>query len=202
MIAGTAWGVARYTHGFEVWTFEGRRVLAVEAGMLRAPALALRDSDGADAPAPWGAGPDAPAALLVDFIYTRCETMCRALGSEYARMQARLAAQADDDGVRLVSVSFDAAHDGVPELQAYARAHRADGRLWRVAAPTGADDAQALLRALGVVVVPDGEGGFVHNGAIHLLDGEGTLRGIFALDEWEQALEAAQRLAAARRGTR
>jgi protein SCO1/2 len=55
-----------------------------------------------------------------------------------------------------------------------------------------------LLRSLGVVVIPDGEGGFVHNGDIHLMDERGRLRGLFAFDQWPQALEAAQRLAATR----
>ena len=50
--------------------------------------------------------------------------------------------------------------------------------------------------ARGVVAVPDGFGGFVHNGAIHLIDADGTLRGIFDLDEWPQALERAIALTA------
>ena len=57
------------------------------------------------------------------------------------------------------------------------------------------EDASALLRSLGVIVVPDGAGGFVHNGAIHLLDERGRLRGLYEFDQWPQALEAAQRLA-------
>jgi protein SCO1/2 len=123
--------------------------------------------------------------------------VCRALGSEYQQMQARIAALPRDEGVRLLSVSFDREHDGAPQLQAYARANRADPRLWRVTVPASADGSRALLRALGVVVIPDGRGGFVHNGSIHLLDGNGTLRGVFTIDEWEHALDAARRLAAA-----
>jgi protein SCO1/2 len=55
-----------------------------------------------------------------------------------------------------------------------------------------------LLASLGVVVVPDGQGGFVHNGAIHLLDERGRLRGLYGFDQWQQALEAARRLVATR----
>ena len=50
-----------------------------------------------------------------------------------------------------------------------------------------------------VVAVPDGMGGFVHNGAIHLIDASGTVRGIYDLDQWPQALERALALAGARR---
>lgn len=201
LLIGSTWGLERFTHGFEVWTYEGRRALAIEAGALRAPALALRRAHGSAAPAPWSAA-EVPAATLVDFIYTRCESVCRALGSEFHRMQARLLALPRDEGVRLLSVSFDTGYDGVAQLQSYARRHRADSRLWAVTVPASADESRALLRALGVVVIPDGQGGFVHNGSIHLLDGDGTLRGVFALDEWEQALDAARRLAATRRGAR
>jgi protein SCO1/2 len=66
--------------------------------------------------------------------------------------------------------------------------------------PATRDDALALLRSLAVVVVPDGEGGFVHNGAIHLLDERGRLRGLFEFDQWPRALAAAHQLAATRRG--
>ena len=38
-----------------------------------------------------------------------------------------------------------------------------------------------------MIVVPDGEGGYVHNGDIHLLDARGMLRGVFTLDQAEQA---------------
>ena len=72
---------------------------------------------------------------------------------------------------------------------------RADPAYWTLAVPATHDDALALLRPLAVVVVPDGEGGFVHNGAIHLLDERGRLRGLFEFDQWPQALAAAHRLA-------
>lgn len=44
------------------------------------------------------------------------------------------------------------------------------------------------------MAIPDGEGGFVHNGAIHLLDERGRLRGLFELEQWPQALAAARLL--------
>ena len=50
------------------------------------------------------------------------------------------------------------------------------------------------MRSLGVVVIPDGMGGFVHNGSIHLLDGQGLLRGLYGYDGWPQALADARRL--------
>ncbi|MEW6704079.1 MAG: SCO family protein [Pseudomonadota bacterium] len=201
LLLALAAGLHRWTHGFEVWTFDARRQQQLQAGELRAAVVALRGPDGRE-PRMWGAGGAAPAAYLVDFIYTRCPGVCRALGSEYQQMQRALAARPDaalPGAVHLVSISFDLEHDDPAQLARHAAQMGADPRYWSLAVPATHDGAGALLRSLGVVVVPDGAGGFVHNGAIHLLDGHGRLRGLYAFDQWPQALEAAQRLAAARR---
>lgn len=196
-------GLAHWTHGFEVWTFEGRREAQVQVGELRARAVPLRAIDGSLLRL-WGDADVAPAAYLVDFVYTRCPSVCRALGSEYQRMQRELdIRQASEPMLRdvhLVSISFDVEHDEPARLARYAAELRADPAYWTLAVPATHDDALALLRSLAVVVVPDGEGGFVHNGAIHLLDERGRLRGLFEFDQWPQALAAAHRLAATRRG--
>ena len=194
LVAAFGWGLARWTHGFEVWTFEGRRALQAEAGALVAAPVALRGIDGA-APRLWRPDATPPAAYLVDFVYTRCPGVCRTLGSEYQQLQRRLDAEGAS-GVRLVSLSFDVEHDDPAALGAAAEALRADPARWTFAVPAGAEDARALLGSLGVVVVPDGTGGFVHNGSIHLLDARGRLRGLYESDQWEQALGAARRLAA------
>ncbi|WP_309678046.1 SCO family protein [Polaromonas sp.] len=198
LLLAFGWGLYRYTAGFEVWTFEGQRQMRLAAGSLRAPALALRSAQGAPVTL-WQASGNRPAAYLVDFIYTRCPGVCRALGSDYQQMQAQLAAQRGAStaahAVQLVSISFDTAHDDAVSLLAYAREHRADPALWTVAMPASAADAAALLRSLDVIAIPDGLGGFVHNGAIHLLDGSGRLRGLYALEQWREALDAAQALA-------
>ena len=194
LLIALACGLNRWTHGFEVWTFEGRRELQWRAGELRAQPVDLRDSN-ERAPRLWGAQEGASAAYLVDFVYLRCASVCRALGSEFQRLQGELAAAPPGRPVHLVSISFDVVHDDAGALARYAAEQRADPRLWTLAVPRSADDAQTLLRSLGVIVVPDGEGGYVHNGDIHLLDARGTLRGVFTLDQAEQALQAARRLA-------
>lgn len=205
LLAALAWGLHRYTAGFEVWTFEGRRALQVQAGALRAAPVALRDAQGG-APSLWHEGARAPAAYLVDFVYTRCPGLCRTLGSEYQQMQQRLAAQrvADPalDAVRLVSISFDVEHDDPASLARYAASQHADPAAWSFAVPASEGDARTLLASLGVVAVPDGLGGFVHNGSIHLLDEQGRLRGLFDFEDWPRALQAARDLASAAREAR
>lgn len=201
LMVGLVVALHHWTHGFEVWTFDGRRQLQWQAGELRAQPVALRRSDGS-APRLWGDAGATPAAYLVDFIYTRCPSVCRALGGEYQQMQRELVLRGGAEptlrGVRLVSISFDVEHDDPTRLAHHAADLRADPLVWTLAVPATAGDASTLLRSLGVVVIPDGEGGFVHNGDIHLLDELGRLRGLFAFDEWPQALEAAHRLVAMR----
>ena len=204
LLVAFAWGLHRITSGFEVWTFEGRRQVQLQSGIVQAPVVTLRGVDG-QTTVLWNGAGAAPAAYLVDFIYTRCPSICLALGSEYQQMQRQLAREDGgrstgtpvSDGVHLVSLSFDIAHDDPQQLARYAGRLGADPRWWTMAVPATMDDAQTLLRGLGVVAVPDGQGGFVHNGAIHLLDGRGQLRGLFALDAWPQALAAARHLAVA-----
>ncbi|MCZ4304710.1 SCO family protein [Zoogloeaceae bacterium G21618-S1] len=183
---------AQLTNGFTRWTFEALRRDAAATGRLSAPAVPLRTANGVTG-TPWPS--DTHTVYLVDFIYTQCLTICQALGGEYTRLQRQLRARfGAHSPVRLVSVAFDRKHDTPTELQAYARRHHADDALWLIGTPASAQAADTLLQALGVVAVPDGLGGFVHNGAIHLIDSHGTVRGIYDLDQWPQALERALQL--------
>ena len=193
LVSAFAWGAWRQTAGFDTWTFEGRRQLQLANGDLRAPTVAMHQAFGHEVPV-WPSGATAPAAYLVDFIYTRCPTVCRTLGSQYQQMQRQMARDPALVQVHLASISFDLANDGSAELRQLASNLGADPARWSFAVPASDNDARSLLRALGVVVIADGAGGFVHNGDIHLLDRQGRLRGLFAVDEWAQALAAAERL--------
>ncbi len=194
-----AWAAWRQTSGFEVWTFEGRRQLQAASGQLQAPVVLLQLDDGSVAPAPWHTPGATPAAYLVDFIYTRCPSVCRVLGNEYQQMQRQLVERSRQDpagqSIALLSVSFDTEHDQVQQLQETAMRLGALPAHWRFAVPASKTDAQSLLRALGVVAIADGAGGFVHNGDIHLLDRDGRLRAMFGFDDWPRAMAAAKALA-------
>ena len=179
-------GVARLTEGFEVWTFEGLRRSAAARGELRMPITALRDSTGREA------GMSPGQVYVVDFIYTRCESVCQSLGAEFYQAQQALQ---PGDGVRLLSVSIDPERDGAAELAGYAKLHRADPALWTLAAPVSPTAGAGALNALGVVAVPDGLGGWVHNGAIHVVDASGRVHRVFDYADWAAALAEARRLA-------
>lgn len=207
ILAGATWIVHELSFGFEVWTFEGRRQRLIATGSLRAPQVPLRFAREPaqplwrdDSPGRHGASPNR-TAYLVDFVYTRCPGVCRALGNEYQQMQRALASDPPEGDIRLVSISFDVAYDDPSRLAAQAALLRADPQRWSFAVPGTARDAEALLGGLGVIAIPDGMGGFVHNGDIHLLDGQGRLRAVFAFDRWPEALEAARQLTAPRPAT-
>lgn len=193
-------GLYRYTRNFELWTFEGHRQMQIQAGELRAAQVPLRQMGTAPVTLWRSTSSGAPAAYLVDFIYTRCPTICRALGDEYRQMQAQLETRRNvnpaSNAVRLVSISFDAEHDNPDSLRAYAHEHRINPALWTLAIPATASDTRTLMRSLKVIAIPDGQGGFIHNGAIHLLDASGRLRGLYDFDQWPLALAAAEKLAA------
>ena len=185
------------THGFQVWTDEGARRLEVALQPVDAPRVAV---DG-----PGVAAPDLPALLaqgggvtIADFIYTRCQTVCLSLGSSFQQLQAALQADraaGQRANVRLLSISFDGAHDHPAALRAYAHGLQADPALWRFVRVPDAAQEQALLRRLGVVVVPDGRGDYEHNAALLVFDARGRMVRVFDVAEQQLALDYARHLA-------
>lgn len=183
------------TRGFELWTFEDLRRDQVRRGELRAEPTSLVSADGAplkvfDATAPAGSTSRA-TVYVVDFIYTQCVSICQTLGAEFHRMQEELRREGRDD-VRLISISIDPLRDTMPALQRYAALHRADGGRWTIATSPSVDASRQLTGRLGVIAIPDGLGGFVHNGAIHVITSDGVVIGIHDYDQWESALRQAR----------
>lgn len=189
-------GAARLTHGFQAWTAEDARRLEVARSPVPAPAVPVQG--------PGVAAPDLRTLLanerdatVVEFIYTRCETVCLAGGAIFQQMQEALQARpasGTSGRVRLLSISFDPARDGAPELAAYAQRMRADPRWWNFVRVPQAADTQRLLDAFRVVVVPSGRGDFEHNAALLVVDRDGRLLRIFDLAQQQLALDYALHL--------
>jgi protein SCO1/2 len=184
--------LAHLTAGFEYWTFEARRRHDAASGQLAFPAMRLVDDSGRAWQLPAGG---TGRVMIVDFIYTRCPLVCQALGVEFYRAQQRI--QGAGSGIRLLSVSVDPVRDSPAALADYARWHRANPLVWRIGAPVSVEEGRMTRRALGVIAVDDGMGGFVHNGALHVVDPHGRIAGIFDTTDWQRALALAQRLEAA-----
>lgn len=172
---GTFW---RGTDGFTAFTAETAR----RADILRAPrplpAAVLEDQDGRV----FGLDDYRGRLLAVEFIYTRCTTICNSLGVAFKQIRDRVPADALGRDVALLSISFDPARDDPVSLKAYGTRHGADGEHWRIVRVRDTDQLQALLGAFGIVVVADRFGGFEHNAAIHLVGRDGRLAEIADLD--------------------
>ena len=184
------------THDFQVWTAEGARRLEVALQPVAVPSV-VAEGPGISAQ-PLVQILSAPSAItLVDFIYTRCQTVCLTLGSSFQQMQASLLqdrSAGQGTGVQLLSISFDSAHDTPAALQTYAQQLQADSTVWRFVRVPDAVQMQQLLRSFQVVVVPDGRGDYEHNAALLLIDGQGRLIRIFDLAEQQLALDYARHL--------
>lgn len=192
--AGSAW----LTHDFQVWTAEGARRLEVALRPIAAPAVKI-DGPKMSAQLLPQLLADGQSVTLLDFVYTRCQTVCLALGSTYQQMQATLQAAGPGDAaaqrVKLLSVSFDGTHDDPRILQAYAARLGADPQFWRFVRVPDAKETRRLLADFQVVVVPDGRGDFEHNAALLVIDQRGRLLRIFDYAEQQLALDYARYLA-------
>lgn len=167
------------TDGFTAFTAETARRADVLRTPRSLPAAALEDQDGRRFSLQDYQG----RLLAVEFIYTRCATICRSLGMAFRQVRERLPAQMLGRDVALLSISFDVARDDPASLKTYGQAFGADGAHWRVARIHSEADVAPLLAAFGVVVIADGLGGFEHNAAIHLLGRDGKLAQISDIDQ-------------------
>ena len=180
--------LAGATQGFQAFTTETARRLEVQQQPRALPAAVLETAQGERLD--WSAL--AGRWLLVDFIYTRCDSYCSVQGNDFARLQDRLAQPIGADAVALLSISFDREHDGPAQLVAYQQRSRSRGPGWIAARPSSDGELQRLLAAFGVTVIPDGLDGYVHNAAINVVDPQGRLVRIL---DWDAADEAVAYLA-------
>lgn len=181
-MAGVA-TLAGATDGFRAFTSEAARRIEVREHPRTLPPASLETALGSviDLDSLRGQW------LLVDFIFTRCTTYCSVQGRGFAQLQERLARPIAEGRVTLLSISFDPAHDGPPQLAAYLRHAGSRGTGWVAARPASASDLEALMHAFGVTAVPDGIGGYVHNAAISVVDPRGRL---VAITDWDTPVVA------------
>jgi len=183
--AGLAIGHAA-TDGFSAFTLESARRLSATRAPVPVPDLALELADGGRSRL--GALP--ARVLLVDFIYTSCPTLCTTLGSVYARLQKQLRSEIASGEVRLLSISFDPERDGPRELRAYRDRFTRDPAGWMLGRAEEAGDLTQWLDAFGVIVIPDGLGGYVHNAAVHVVGEDRRVRAILDLEDTDRIVVA------------
>lgn len=180
--AATALGIlalASATDGFRAFTSESARRIAVARSPVAVENAVLESERGervafADLRGKW---------LVVDFVYTRCATYCSAQGAKFARVQRLLAQPIAEGRVQLVSISFDPGHDTPVQLAGYLRRSGDRGAGWLATRPVGDGALASLLRDFAIVVIPDGNGGYVHNAGVHLVGPEGRIVAIVDGDD-------------------
>ena len=200
-LAFTAYACAAWlTHDFQVWTAEGARRLEVALLPVATPAVQVQAPSGPPKPLRQLMA-DEQTVTIVDFIYTRCQTVCLALGSTYQQMQSSLQSSRTTDAaarrVQLLSISFDSQRDDQPALTEYAARMNADAAVWRLVRVPDPKDLARLLADFQVVVVDSSQGDFEHNAALLVVDTHGRLVRIFDYADHQLALDYARYLAAA-----
>lgn len=138
---------------------------------------------------------------IVNFIYTRCVTLCLAMGSEYQQLQQAILDEGLQDKVRLLSISFDPT-DSADRLQRYSHMMKADPAVWQFVTMMPGDERQRVLDDFGIIVIPAPFDEYEHNAAYHVVTAEPRLRRIvdygepiLALSHARQALERVRKAA-------
>jgi len=183
LVAGTGslWAA---TEGFSIITAEGARRLAISHKPAPLPAVTLTDQQDKSFQLQELQGKQ----LLVEFIYTRCATLCTSLGDSFEQIDRRLVASGHSDRVILLSVSFDP-RDTADDLKEYGERYGAVASRWRIARTESANELRQLLDTFGITVIPDVWGNFEHNAAIHFVNPQGELDRIVDHDPATIAME-------------
>jgi len=139
---------------------------------------------------------DDTRVAIVDFIYTRCTSVCLALGDSYQQLQAQIIAAHLEQRVRLVTISFDPQRDTRQVIADYADRMRVNPAVWTVLTPDDAAQLRAAMATFGVIAKAAEGGQFVHNAAFNVVDRHGKLARIVPIDQPRLALEAASEISA------
>lgn len=167
----------RVTDGFQAFTLESARRMQAMRSPKLLEELPLELAEGHERTlADWQG-----RYVLVDFIFTRCTTLCTAMGSGYARLQDALSSEIESDRVRLLTVSIDPRRDRLADLAKYRLRYTDNIVGWDIGRPHDERVLAAWLTSFGVVAIPEPLAGIAHNAAIHVVAPNGRLVAIYDL---------------------
>src|SRR6187401_1001989 len=131
------------TDGLRALTSEQARRLSIARSPRPVPDVLLEDHDGNE----FRLADLRGAPVAVEFIYTRCQTLCALLSAGMRQFSAsqRSSGTGASGRVHLVSISFDAAGDSTPRLREYASHYGAARDTWRIARLRDPRDLGSLL---------------------------------------------------------
>ncbi len=115
---------------------------------------------------------------IADFFFTTCPTICPKMNAQLVRVYDKFK---DDPNVKILSHTIDPAHDTVAVLRHFANRLGVSSKTWHFV--TGDQDKiyeigqnSYMVTAMEDKTAP---GGFLHNGALILVDPERRIRGIY-----------------------
>lgn len=183
--------VATYaqTDGFTVLTTESARRASVAREPVQLPDVQLQSAAG-DMGSLKAALRDDGRVAVVNFIYTRCASVCVVMGAEFQQMQDVIVARGLQDKVRLISISFDP-RDTPQWLGRYHDRMKADPAVWQALLAADEIQRQELLDAFGIIVVPAPMGQYEHNTAYHVVTPDGRLARIVDINNPDVVLHYA-----------
>ena len=129
--------------------------------------------------------------VLMNFIFTRCPTVCVSLGYEFQQIQHHIRNTSYYKDVYFLSVSFDHEHDQPLELNQYLQRFSADTQQWSAVKVNEPNRLKHLLQELGVIVIPDDTFGYIHNAALYAFEGQ-KITHIFDVDQTVEILDFLQ----------
>jgi protein SCO1/2 len=185
-LAGLLWA----TDGGSAFTTETLRRAAVAEEPVAVPDFSVFDTAGREQQLRRLLARDG-RVWIVDFVYTRCTTLCVALGSVFQQLQSTIVEQGLQDRIGLLSISFDPQGDTPAAMSAYAQRLRMQPAVWQLLTLRDASDRRRLLDSFGIMVIPAPLGEFEHNAALHVVTPEGKLVSIVDLSLPEDALATA-----------
>ncbi|PFP29699.1 SCO family protein [Bacillus sp. AFS073361] len=175
------------TDGFTAFTAETARVKELIADKPQFPNVTLEDSKGRE----YSISEFEGKYVFITFLYTSCTTVCPQLEMNMSKVYDKVPSKYIGKDIVFLSISFDPSRDDPATLEKYRGYFNSDGETWRMARIANKTELDALLKAFGVIVIPDEYGNFAHNSAFYIVDKKGRLLEVL---DYKKTDEAAKRL--------
>jgi protein SCO1/2 len=175
------------TDGFRAFTAETARFNQLINEKPKFPDVTLEDSKGRK----YSLSEFEDKYVFITFLYTSCTTVCPQLEMNMSKVYNKVPSKYMGKDIVFLSISFDPTRDDPATLDKYKGYFNSDGETWRMARISNKTELDSLLKAFGVIVIPDENGNFAHNSAFYLVDKEGSLVDVL---DYKKIDEAANKL--------
>ena len=175
------------TDGFTAFTAETARVKELIDDKPKFPDVTFEDSKVRE----YSISEFEGKYVFITFLYTSCTSVCPQLEMNMSKVYDKVPSKYMGKNIVFLSISFDPSRDDPATLEKYRGYFNSDGETWRMARIANQTELDALLKAFGVIVIPDEYGNFAHNSAFYLVDKKGRLLNVL---DYKKTDEAARKL--------